>query len=37
MGNEEVYYYNGEDAGNIDFVLDAVTGFKHLKEEKRKR
>lgn len=33
----QVYYYNGEKAGNYDFVWDALFFFSHLKAEARER
>lgn len=31
MANNNVYYYDGS-AGTFDFVLDAITAFKHIKK-----
>ena len=37
MENGKSYYYNGENAGTIDFVLDALFAFRHIKAEAEKR
>jgi len=37
MENGKSYYYNGESAGNIDFVFDALFAFRHIKAEAEKR
>jgi len=37
MENGKSYYYNGKRAGNIDFVLDALFAFWHIKAETEKR
>ena len=37
MKNGRSYYYNGERAGTIDFVLDALFAFRHIKAETYKR
>jgi len=34
---DKVYYYNGEKAGNLEFVTDALTGFQLIKYESQKR
>jgi hypothetical protein len=31
MANKNVYYYGGS-AGTFDFVLDALTAFRHIKK-----
>jgi len=33
----KVYFYNGEKAGNIEFVTDALTGFQLIKYESQRR
>ena len=33
----KVYFYNGEKAGNLEFVTDALTGFQLIKYESQKR
>lgn len=35
MDRENVHHYNGT-AGTLDFVLDALTGFRHIKESSSK-
>jgi len=35
MNSENVYYYQGDTAGNVDFVIDALTAFTHIKADTR--
>jgi hypothetical protein len=36
MANGNYYYYTGDEAGNIDFVMDALFAFNHIKAERKK-
>ena len=33
MAHASTYHYSGEVAGTLDFVWDALTGFRHIKTE----
>lgn len=33
----KVFYYSGEKVGNLEFVIDALTGFRLIKHQTRKR
>ncbi len=36
MENSNFFYYSGDSAGNIDFVIDALFAFKRIKAETKK-
>ncbi len=37
MAKGNVYYYQGDSAGTLDFVIDALTAFRHIKSETAKQ
>ena len=37
MASGKSYYYDGDRAGNIDFVMDALFAFRHIKAQAEKR
>jgi len=37
VNKDKVYYYSGEKAGNLEFITDALTGFRLIKYQTQKR
>jgi hypothetical protein len=37
MAKGNVYYYQGDSAGTLDFIIDALTAFRHIKSETSKQ